>query len=260
MCPKDARLGQYMKIIICVASTVVRIGVRAIVGKQISTEILAETDNFTKALRLASADSNGVVIIDDAVIKEHDVFEMLVPQINKSYTTLVALVGDADFVDLNYLLRRGVLGVVSPNEPEENILDAVRAAADGALYVSPNFAHSVTGEATMTAAVRPQLIRKLTPRELEVLDYVVEGLPNQGIAAKMILSEKTIKFHVSSILGKLALRSRAELIATVANMANGHASRRAIKPRDSSGTRQRGLFSKACFTTHLAADSRNFII
>jgi DNA-binding NarL/FixJ family response regulator len=66
-------------------------------------------------------------------------------------------------------------------------------------------------------SVRKGIAERLTPRETEVLDHVARGRPNLEIATELNVTEKTIKFHVSSILAKLAVRSRAELIALVAN-------------------------------------------
>jgi two-component system nitrate/nitrite response regulator NarL len=62
------------------------------------------------------------------------------------------------------------------------------------------------------SAGRAVLIEPLTPRELEVLRLVAEGLPNKTIAARLDISEHTVKFHVNTILGKLGVASRTEAV------------------------------------------------
>jgi DNA-binding NarL/FixJ family response regulator len=207
-----------MKIIICMASVIVRAGVRTIIGEHASMRVLGETGNSAEAIRLASSDGADVMIIDDAIARQSGDLEAVEALADRTEAALVALIGDAESAYPNDLLRQGVRGILSPDEPHEHLLDAVQAASGGAIYVSPNFAAAVVDRVAGPTAARPQSLEKLTPRELEVLDHVVLGRSNQEIAVKLTVSEKTVKFHVSSILRKFALRSRAQLIANFANI------------------------------------------
>jgi DNA-binding NarL/FixJ family response regulator len=216
-----------MNIVICVASVIVRIGVRTIVDEQPGMRILGETDNSSDALSLAAEDGVDVMIIDDAIACQPSTVERLAStqaDAADGDAAVVAVTGDAQPTRLRDLLQRGVRGIVSPDEPQEQLMDAVRAAAGGAIYVSPGFAGPVAGALATNAGNhrgRLRMLDKLTPRELEIVDHVIRGLPNQEIANRLTVSEKTVKFHVSSVLAKLAVRSRAELIATVAHLAEG---------------------------------------
>ena len=58
----------------------------------------------------------------------------------------------------------------------------------------------------------PDLVESLTPREIEVLQLLSQGLPNKGIAQRLGISDHTVKFHVNAILGKLGVQSRGEAI------------------------------------------------
>ncbi|HZY06001.1 MAG TPA: response regulator transcription factor, partial [Anaeromyxobacteraceae bacterium] len=64
----------------------------------------------------------------------------------------------------------------------------------------------------------PALDEPLTPRELEVLGLLAEGLPNKAIAARLGISEHTAKFHVNAILGKVGAESRSEAIVRAARL------------------------------------------
>jgi DNA-binding NarL/FixJ family response regulator len=61
-------------------------------------------------------------------------------------------------------------------------------------------------------------VEPLTPREGEVLRLIAEGLPNKTIAARLEISESTVKFHVNAILGKLGVESRSEAIVQAARL------------------------------------------
>ena len=181
--------------------------------------VLGETGNSGEAIMLASSDGADVIIIDDAIARQsgdREVVEMLA---DRTEAALVALISDAESTHPNELLRQGVRGILSPDEPHEHLLEAVEVAGGGAIYVSPNFAAAVGDRVAGPAAARPKSLEKLTPRELEVLDHVVLGQSNQEIAVKLTVSEKTVKFHVSSVLSKFAVRSRSQLIANIANTA-----------------------------------------
>jgi DNA-binding NarL/FixJ family response regulator len=216
-----------MNVVICVASAIVRVGLCAIVDQQPGMRILDNTDNFYEACSLASRDDTDVVIIDDTIASQPSALERLVQaQAGNAHkgAMLVAVTDDTRPPRLRDLLRRGVRGIVFSGEPQQQLVDAVRAAADRAIYVSPSLAEPVAGAvAADDPAARPYMLDKLTPRELEIVKHVIRGLSNQEVAHRLTVSEKTVKFHVSSVLAKLAVRSRAELIATVANLAENRA-------------------------------------
>ncbi len=70
----------------------------------------------------------------------------------------------------------------------------------------------VTAAAPPFGGDEPALIEELTPRELEVLRLLAEGLPNKTIAQRLDISEHTVKFHVNALLGKLGVASRTEAV------------------------------------------------
>jgi DNA-binding NarL/FixJ family response regulator len=213
-----------MNIIICVANSIVRVGVCAIVDEHPGLIILGVADSSGEALSLASHADADVMIIDDAIVGQPSALEKLAPlrvDAVDGDAALVAVTGDTSPARLCDLLRRGVRGIVSPDEPQEQLMEAVRAAADGAIYVSPGVAVLVAAAVAANVAdnyhVETRTLDKLTPRELEIMDHVLRGLRNQAIADLLTVSVKTVKFHVSSVFAKLSVGSRAELIATFAN-------------------------------------------
>src|SRR5262245_31804507 len=112
-------------------------------------------------------------------------------------------------------LAAGARGLVFRDAGPERLVAALRAAAHGLLVLDPSLADSVLRVSTATA---PALAEPLTPRELEVLQLLSQGLANKAIAARLGISDHTAKFHVNSILGKLGVQSRTEAIVHAARL------------------------------------------
>jgi DNA-binding NarL/FixJ family response regulator len=90
------------------------------------------------------------------------------------------------------------------------LANALSAMIDGLAVLDPGLASHLLDAAR--GNVLPA-VAELTPRETEVLGLMAEGLPNKAIAARLSVSEHTVKFHVNSILGKMGARSRTEAVA-----------------------------------------------
>ena len=94
----------------------------------------------------------------------------------------------------------------------DTIADARRAGLDADVVVSlPDPGAQDPGSGTR-ALVEEAFEEALTHRELEVLEQLAEGLPNKGIAARLGISDQTVKFHVASIMGKLGASNRVETV------------------------------------------------
>jgi NarL family two-component system response regulator LiaR len=106
-------------------------------------------------------------------------------------------------------IKAGAIGYLLKNVSADELVEAIRAAKVGKPTLAPEAA-----QALMQATTRPPEIGfDLTPRELDVLALMVEGLSNPDIAERLVVSRSTVKFHVSSILSKLGASSRTEAVA-----------------------------------------------
>ena len=105
--------------------------------------------------------------------------------------------------------RHGVRAVLPHDATSEELSAAVAATAAGLLVVHPD-ALSVTTAASTPPHAEPD--GTLTPRELEILEMMAEGLSNRAIAARLKISRHTVKFHVGAILTRLGARTRAEAV------------------------------------------------
>ena len=103
----------------------------------------------------------------------------------------------------------GAAGVLLRAVTPERLLAGLRAVAAGLIVWEPTLAAALlpTGESGADSLVEP-----LTPREIQVLQLLAEGLPNKTIARRLDISDHTVKFHVNAILGKLQVQSRTEAV------------------------------------------------
>jgi DNA-binding NarL/FixJ family response regulator len=102
----------------------------------------------------------------------------------------------------------GVRGILARDADGERLLAAAWGLAQGLAVLDPTFA-----EQSLTAAIPAEALDEpMTPRELEVLSLVAEGMSNRAIGASLGISEHTVKFHVTSVMTKLEAQSRTEAV------------------------------------------------
>jgi DNA-binding NarL/FixJ family response regulator len=116
-------------------------------------------------------------------------------------------------------LRAGASGFLLKDVTAERLFEAVRVVAAGEALLAPAVTRRLISEfarlrpqAAAGAAGRPGALAALTPRETEVLCLVAEGLSNTEIAGRLVVTEETVKTHVSRILSKLGLRDRTQAV------------------------------------------------
>ncbi|MEV1178152.1 response regulator transcription factor [Nonomuraea sp. NPDC049784] len=110
-------------------------------------------------------------------------------------------------------LRAGASGFLLKDVTAERLFDAVRVIAAGEALLAPAVTRRHISEfARLGPKPDTSALSSLTPRETQVLRLVAEGLSNPEIAARLVVTEETVKTHVSRILGKLGLRDRTQAV------------------------------------------------
>jgi NarL family two-component system response regulator LiaR len=124
-------------------------------------------------------------------------------------TQVVVLTSFAEDELIFSAIKAGALSYLLKDADAETVLHAIRAASRGEATLHPRIARRLMAEVT-TSAQRRDPAAELTPREMEVLHLVAQGRSNAEIAAELIITERTVKAHVSNLLGKLHLSDRTQ--------------------------------------------------
>ncbi len=119
-------------------------------------------------------------------------------------------------------MRAGARGFVVKGAGRRDLVDSVRTVAEGGAVFSPVVADRLAGYfAGLTAVPAREAFPQLTDREREVLDLIARGLDNRRIARELVLSDKTVRNHVSNVLAKLEVDDRAEAVLRARNAGLG---------------------------------------
>lgn len=192
---------------------VVRAGLAALVGAAANCQVagqcgLAELPAQAAALRPD-------VVLLDATEADAGALEALARFTAAEPAIEVLAVSRAGGVRARTVLLAGARGYLLWDAAGEELAAALQAVAQGLTVLHPTAARQLLGEApSAAAALAPagEPMESLSPRELEVLALLAQGLPSKVISARLHLSEHTVKFHVGSILAKLGAASRTEAV------------------------------------------------
>ena len=124
---------------------------------------------------------------------------------------VVMLTTSSEDNDLFEAIRSGACGYLLKTQPAEELLGFMREIEQGEVALSPGLAGRILQEfARQSESVKPP--RSLSPREQEVLTLVAQGMKYKEVAAKLFVSERTIKFHMGEIIERLHLKNRAQAV------------------------------------------------
>lgn len=190
---------------------VVRQGVRAFLQTQPDIVVVAEAEDGKTAVALAAEHAPDVALMDLIMPGGLDGVEATrqVKQVSPR-TQVIVLTSYHQDEHIFPAIRAGALSYLLKDVEPGELATAVRQAAQGEAVLHPRVAARVVQEihGRRQEALNP--FTELSERELEVLRLIADGLSNSDIAAALIISEKTVKSHVSNILGKLHLADRTQ--------------------------------------------------
>lgn len=202
-------MADKIRIVIAEDHHVVRLAIATLLGKETDMEIVAEVGDGRSLVNIVGHHQPDVLLMD-AQMPNHKPINAA-KQIVQEYPQVKILVLSAyDLPEYVVgLLKSGVAGYVLKDDPSDMLVRAIRSVADGQNWVSPRVS------AILIESVRDgrhALQTKLTNRELDVLRLVALGRKNDEIADTLVISEQTVKNHVTNIFRKLGVESRVEAV------------------------------------------------
>jgi DNA-binding NarL/FixJ family response regulator len=212
----EASAATGIRILIVDDHAVVRQGLKTFIDLQDDMSVVAEAANGREAIEMALRHQPDVVLLD-LVMPEMGGVEAtskIIEGSPKSRVVILTSFGEDD--NVFPAIRAGAQGYLLKDIQPHQLVQAVREVYLGKAQLHPDIAGKLMAA---VAATSPQDSKPagakaspedLTEREQEVLDLIAQGLNNRDIAERLIISEKTVKTHVSSVLGKLGLEDRTQ--------------------------------------------------
>lgn len=203
-----------IRVLIAEDHTIVREGIRLILEAAADIEVISEVTNGREAVKQACELEPDVVCMDISM-PDMDGLEATkrIKQRCPDVQVLALTVHESDEYFFQ-MLQAGASGYVVKDAASSDLVSALRAVAQGEVFLYPTVAKKLVNDYISRAAEGEvsEPYRQLTPREREVLTLIGEGLTNKKIAEQLVISLSTVQTHYSNIIEKLGLNSRAELI------------------------------------------------
>ena len=184
---------------------VVRQGLRMFLSLEPELEVVGEAENGEEALRMARELRPDVVLMDLLMPVMDGVEATKAIRAELPEVEVVALTSVLEDVSVTGAVRAGAIGYLLKDTEADALCRAIKAAVEGQVQLTPQAAARL-----MQVVSAPESPQALTERETEVLQLLAQGQANKQIARSLSIAEKTVKVHVSNILGKLGVQSRTQ--------------------------------------------------
>lgn len=205
-----------IKVMIADDQTLFRQGLSLLLSVQPDIEVVAEAANGLEVLRLISESQPHVILMDiempglDGVaatraIRQHH---------PNCHVVILTTFDNEDYIFEG--LRAGAVGYLLKDAPSDKLIDAIRIASRGESFLQPAIATKLVSEFNRLSNIvthqKLSLENPLTPREIEILRLLTYGMTNAEIAQRLVITEGTVKNHVTAILNKLGVDDRTQAV------------------------------------------------
>ena len=196
---------------------VVRTALRALLEKQPGMVVVGEASTKGEAVALASREQPEIVVLD-LCLKEENGLD-LIPELLAAAeeSKIIILTGVTDPEEHQRAIRRGAMGVVSKEVSADLLIKAIERVHAGELWLNRHMTATLVKELrrerdSARSVPEEDATTQLTSREREIIGLIGEGLKNKQIAGRLCISEATVRHHLTSILRKVEVSDRLELL------------------------------------------------
>jgi DNA-binding NarL/FixJ family response regulator len=201
-----------LRILIVDDHGLLRAGLRAILEDEADFEVVGEAGDGDEALELARAATPNLVLMDLGLpgmggIEATRRMKAMHPGIN---VLILTVYEDESF--LREAIKAGASGYVIKRAAEEDLIRAIHAVQRGDMYVHPAMTRKLLQDLSPSVETKRSAVHLLTPRELEIMRYIIRGYTSRQIAEALFISARTVEGHRASLMSKLDLKNRVELV------------------------------------------------
>ena len=199
-----------IRVLIADDHAIVREGQRALIETEPGMELIGEAADGVEAVHMARTLQPDVILLDLLMPRKGGVEAIQEIKAQNAEARILVLTSFAEDEKVYAAIKAGALGYLLKDASPQEILAAIRDVHRGEPSMPPIIAHKLMSELQRTSNL-PPTEDPLTERELEILKLVAQGLPNLEIAERLVISERTVRTHVSNILAKLHLANRTQV-------------------------------------------------
>lgn len=202
-------MSETIRVFVADDQSIVRNGVLALLATKADIQVIGEATNGQEAVQ-GVLHLRPDVILMDLVMPEMDGIAAISAIVAQwPAARILVLTSFATDDKVFPAIKAGALGYLLKDSTPQDLVDAIRQVRRGEVSLHPTIARKVLRELAQPAG-QAQEVDPLTERELEVLKLIARGMSNDEIAAVLVISEATVRNHVSNILSKLHLASRTQ--------------------------------------------------
>jgi NarL family two-component system response regulator LiaR len=204
-------VSQKIRVLITDDQAIVRKGIQALLATETNVEVIGEAENGKEAIQLVEKLQPDVILMDLQMPEMGGIEAIGHITTSKPNARILVLTSFATDDKVFPAIKAGALGYLLKDSSPEELIQAIRQVHRGESSLHPTIARKVLQELSRPLAPEQSPTSEpLTEREVDVLRLVARGLGNQQIADQLVISEATVRTHVSNILSKLHLASRTQ--------------------------------------------------
>jgi two-component system response regulator NreC len=201
-----------IRILIADDHGVMRAGLRAMLEDEPGIEVVGEAADGEQVLKLAAELLPDIVLLDIGmpILDGIEATRRLKQTHSQIQVLILSLYEDEKL--LREAIKVGAAGYVIKRAAEDELLAAIKSVSRGDMYIHPAITRLLLSDFSTKVYLEKGALESLTPRELEVMGYLIRGYTNRQIAEALFISVRTVESHRASLLAKLALKNRVELV------------------------------------------------
>jgi NarL family two-component system response regulator LiaR len=203
-------MTEKIRVLIADDHTIVRDSLQALIETEPGMEVIGEAEDGVEVVSKACDLRPDVILMDLVMPRQDGISAIREIKRENPEARILVLTSFAEDEKVFPAIKAGALGYLLKDSSPQQLLQAIRDVQRGESYLHPTIARKLIGELHRPPPDLPLTQEPLTEREMQVLRLVAQGLSNPEIARGLVISERTVRTHVSNILGKLHLANRTQ--------------------------------------------------